>query len=54
MADKITETHETCTSTRLDKTRGSKPEHISADVLNRLHEEQRGVPISDNPVVARI
>lgn len=51
---KIVETHETCTSTPLDKTAGSSPEHIDRDLLNKLHEQQTGIQISDDPVVARI
>jgi hypothetical protein len=54
MPDKIIETHETCTSTDLDKTPGSSPEHINKEVLNKLHESQTGLPISTNPVVARL
>lgn len=48
------ETHGTCTSTDLDRTPGSSPEHINVDILNRLHQDQTGSAISDNPVVARI
>ena len=48
------ETHETCTSTDLDRTRGSRPEHINIDVLNKLHKEKTGTDISIDPVVARI
>jgi hypothetical protein len=54
MTDKNTETHYTCTSTTLDKTLGSRPEHINMDVLNRLHEEQTNTPISSDLAVARI
>jgi len=54
MADKITGTHETCTSTSLDKTPGSVPEHINIDVLNKRYQELFGTPVSKDPVVARI
>lgn len=54
MTDKNPETHYTCTSTSLDKTPGSRPEHISMEVLNKLHEEQTGTPISSDLIVARI
>lgn len=54
MSDKIIETHETCTSTDLDKTPGSSPEHINKEVLNKLHESQTGVPISTNLAAARL
>lgn len=47
-------THYTCTSTPLDRTPGSRPEHISMDVLDKLHEEQTGTPISSDLIVARI
>ena len=46
--------HETCTSTPLDSTPGSQPEHISIDVLNKLHEEQTGTKISKNHATAVI
>jgi len=49
------ETHNTCTSNeRLEKTEGSSRENISTGVLNKLYEKQRGTPVSNNPVVARI
>lgn len=48
------ETHYTCTSTPLSEEPGSRPEHISTSRLDRLHEEQTGVPISNDPVVAVI
>lgn len=51
---KKTPTHETCTSTSLDSTPGSKPERINVGVLNRLHEKQTGVPISPDLVTARL
>lgn len=54
MADNIQETHGTCTSTDLDKTPGSKPEHINTEVLDTLYRKQTGVDISSNPVIARI
>jgi len=54
MSKKENLTHYTCTSTPLDKTEGSRTEHISVKVLNRLHETQTGTPISDNPAVAII
>lgn len=54
MKDKDVETHYTCTSTPLDKTPGSRPEHINMEVLNKLHEEQTGTPISSDLIVARI
>jgi hypothetical protein len=54
MTDKTQETHGTCTSTDLDSTPGSRPEHINVSVLNDLHEKQTGVCISSDPVVARI
>lgn len=47
-------THGTCTSTRLDQTTGSKPEHINMDVLNQLYFEKTGTKISDDPAIARI
>lgn len=54
MVDKNQETHGTCTSTDLDKTPGSKPEHIDVSVLNELYKNQTGTSISSDPVVARI
>lgn len=55
MADKFTgETHGTCTSTPLDQTPGSSPEHINTEVLDILHKEKTGVGISSDPTVARI
>ena len=53
MSDKI-EQHYTCTSTPLDKAPGSRPEYINMDILNKLHEQQTGTPISEDLVVARI
>lgn len=55
MADKIIETHNTCTSNeKLEQTPGSRRENIRVEVLNKLYEQQHGVPISSDPVVARI
>ena len=54
MSDNIIETHATCTSTPLDRTPGSSPEHINMSVLNELYRNQTGVNVSDDPVVARI
>ena len=54
MADKVQETHETCTGTNLDKSPGSKPEHINTGVLNDLYKKQTGVTVSSNPIIARI
>lgn len=55
MADKVVETHNTCTSNeKLEQTSGSRRENINVEVLNKLYEQQHGVPISSDPVVARI
>ncbi len=55
MADKVVETHNTCTSNeKLEKTPGSQKESINVKVLNKLYEQQHGVPVSSDPVVARI
>ena len=55
MADKVIETHNTCTSNeKLEQTPGSQRESINVDVLNKLYEQQHGVSVSSDPVVARI
>ena len=38
--------HYTCISTPLSAEKGSRPEHISIQRLEELHELQTGVPIS--------
>lgn len=54
MGDKDIETHETCASTPLDKTKGSRPEHINKNLLDQLYEEQTGTPISSDPVASTL
>jgi len=55
MADKVIETHNTCTGNeKLEQTPGSRKESINVEVLNKLYEQQHGVPVSSDPVVARI
>jgi hypothetical protein len=48
------ETHETCTSTSLDRTRGSRPEHINTGVLDNLHRQYTGTRISGDHLTAII
>ena len=48
------ETHYTCTSTPLSDEPGSRPEHISVERLNQLHEEKTDTQISGDPATAII
>ena len=50
----IDETHYTCTSTPLSDERGSSPEHILVERLDKLHFQKTGTPISEDPIVATI
>lgn len=47
------ETHGTCTSTSLDTTPGSSPEHINVQVVDEVFSQLYGFPVSKDPVVAR-
>jgi hypothetical protein len=52
--DKGIRIHDTCTSTPLDGTSGSRPEKINAEILEKLHVQKTGTDLSNDPIVARI